>query len=99
MTKQFEKLTNSQWAGISPFLPLNRKRRSELRQVINAILWLLRTGCQWRNLPENYLHWQTVYYYFDRWKVDGDARAHQPGVKPDGPQTAGARGLPLGVLY
>ncbi|WP_373330942.1 IS5 family transposase [Salmonirosea aquatica] len=71
MTKQFKRLTDSQWAAISPFLPLNRRRRSDLREVINAILWLLRTGCQWRNLSGEYPHWQTVYYYFDRWKADG----------------------------
>ena len=38
---------------------------------MNAILWLLRTGCQWRNLPHEYPHWQAVYYYFDQWKTDG----------------------------
>ena len=38
---------------------------------MNAILYILRTGCQWRNLPENYPHWQAVYYYFDQWKTDG----------------------------
>ena len=35
---------------------------------MDAIFWLLRTGCQWRNLPPNFPHWQAVYYYFDRWK-------------------------------
>jgi putative transposase len=33
-----------------------------------AILYILRIGCQWRNLPENYPHWQAVYYYFNQWK-------------------------------
>ena len=71
MTKQFTKLTDYQWAAISPFLPLKRKRKLDLRDVMNAILWLLRTGCQWRNLPDEHPHWQAVYYYFDRWKTDG----------------------------
>jgi transposase len=71
MTEQFTKLTDSQWAAISPFLPLNRKRKIDLCEVMNAILWLLRTGCQWRNLPDQYPHWQTVYYYFSRWKANG----------------------------
>ena len=35
---------------------------------MDAILWLLRTGCQWRNLPPCWPHWQAVYYYFDQWK-------------------------------
>jgi transposase len=71
MTKQFNKLTDYQWAAISAFLPLKRKRKLDLCEVVNAILWLLRTGCQWRNLPDEYPHWQAVYYYFDRWKTDG----------------------------
>ena len=38
---------------------------------MNAILYILRTGCQWRNLPENFPHWQAVYWYFDQWKDNG----------------------------
>lgn len=71
MISQFTKLTDYQWATISPFLPIKRKRKLDLRDVMNAILWLLRTGCQWRNLPEYYPHWQAVYYYFDQWKTNG----------------------------
>ena len=75
MTEQFTKLTDYQWLTISPFLPLKRKRRLDLRDVMNAILWLLRTVCQWRNLPDKYPHWQAVYYYFDQWKTDGTLEA------------------------
>ncbi|QIP12026.1 IS5 family transposase [Spirosoma aureum] len=71
MTKQFSKLTDPQWAAISPFFKLKRKRKHDLRQMVNIILWLLRTGCEWRNLPEEWPNWQTVYYYFDQWKQDG----------------------------
>ena len=39
--------------------------------MTNSILWLLRTGCQWRNLPDCWPAWQAVYYYFDAWKQDG----------------------------
>ncbi len=70
MTKQWQPLTDSQWAAISPFFDLKRKRKHDLRQIINCILWLLRTGCQWRNLPDCWPHWQAVYYYFDIWKTD-----------------------------
>ena len=71
MTKQFTKLTDYQWSAISSFLPIKRKRKLDLCQVMNAILWLLRTGSQWRNLPEEYPNWQAVYYYFNQWKTDG----------------------------
>ncbi|MBO9616839.1 MAG: IS5 family transposase [Dyadobacter sp.] len=56
---------------MSPFFNLKRKRQHDLRQIVNAILWLLRSGCQWRNLTDHWPHWQAVYYYFDRWKTDG----------------------------
>ena len=39
--------------------------------MINIILWLLRPGCQWRNLPQEWPNWQAVYYYFEQWKQDG----------------------------
>lgn len=52
------------------FLQLDRQRTHDLRQIVNSILWLLRTGCQWRNLPTEWPNWQTVYYYFRRWKQD-----------------------------
>ena len=71
MTRQWEPLTDYQWAAISPFFNLQRKRKAELRQVMNAILWLLRTGCQWRNLPDEWPNWQAVYYYFQQWKTNG----------------------------
>ncbi|WP_018620583.1 transposase, partial [Spirosoma luteum] len=51
MTKQWEPLTDPQWAAISPFFNLKRKRKVDLREVVDVILWLLRTGTQWRNLP------------------------------------------------
>ena len=70
MTKQWHPLTDPQWDAISPLFDLKRKRKHDLRQIINCVLWLLRTGCQWRNLPDNWPHWQAVYYYFDQWKTN-----------------------------
>ena len=69
MSEQFAKLTDCQWLTISPFLPL--KRKLDFRDGMKAVLWLLRTGCQWRNLPDEYPHWQAVYYYFDQRKTNG----------------------------
>jgi transposase len=71
MTKQWKPLTDPQWAAISHFFNLKRKRKHDLRQMLNIILWLLRTGCQWRNLPEEWPNWQAVYYYFEQWSQDG----------------------------
>ena len=68
MTSQWQPLTDYQWAAISPFFNLQRKRKYDLRQSLDSIFWLLHTGCQWPNLPPTWPHWQAVYYYFDQWK-------------------------------
>jgi putative transposase len=47
---------------------LGRKRQINLRSVFNALCYLARAGCQWRLLPKEYPKWQTVYYYFRRWR-------------------------------
>ncbi|WPV68253.1 IS5 family transposase [Chitinophaga sp. LS1] len=48
-----------------------RKRKYCLRSIFNAILWICRTGCQWRNLSVAFPYWQIVYYYFNKWKKNG----------------------------
>ncbi len=42
-----------------------------MREVLNAILYVDRAGCQWRMLPREYPNWKTVYWYFTRWQDDG----------------------------
>lgn len=70
MEKQYKVLTDSQWEVIKEYLPLQRKRQYDLRQVVDLILHILRTGEQWRNL-QGAIPWQSVYYYFRRWRQDG----------------------------
>jgi transposase len=67
-------LTDEQWQLLEQMLPAPSARgrpRRELRQVLNAIFWLLRTGAPWRDLPERYGPWQTAYHWFNRWRRDG----------------------------
>ena len=71
MQTQYEQLTDPQWEVIKEKLPIQRKRKYDLRDIVNAIFWILRTGSQWRNLPDCYPKWQSVYYYFRKWKKDG----------------------------
>ena len=52
MQEKYKRLTDSQWQVIAEFLPVKRKRRLNLRDIVDAILWLDRIGSQWRNLPE-----------------------------------------------
>jgi putative transposase len=64
-------LTDTQWQFIEKIVNDSRKRHHNLRTVWNAILYLVKTGCQWRMLPINLPHWSAVYYYFKKWKNNG----------------------------
>lgn len=71
MQTQFTKLSDSQWQFMSKYLPVQRKRKLDLREIVDGILWILRTGSQWRNIPLIFPKWYSVYYYFRRWSKDG----------------------------
>lgn len=64
-------LTNEQWERLKPLLPPQKPRTgrpaNDHRTVMNGILWILRTGAPWRDLPERYGKWTTVYSRFQRW--------------------------------
>ncbi len=92
MTKQFSKLNDSQWDSISLFLDL--KRKICLRQVMDTLFYILRTGCQWRNLPHDDPHWQAVYYYFDKWKQDGTLEKVNLALNQTDRQAMGRKAYP-----
>src|SRR3954463_7666379 len=68
-------LTDAQWARIAPLIPPakpgGRRRSVNIREIVNAILYFVRTGCQWRNIPHDFPPWGTVHYYYRRWRLDG----------------------------
>jgi len=68
-------LTESQWEQLAPLLPPAKPRTGrpnlDHRCIINGILWRLKTGAPWRDLPEPYGCWQTVYSRFRRWQLAG----------------------------
>ena len=67
-------LTEAQWALVDSIIPEGkpggRPRSIDVRAVVNAIFYLLRTGFQWRLLPREFPPWPTVYYYFRRWEQE-----------------------------
>src|SRR3990170_1298534 len=71
-------LTDAQWAPIAPLIPPaipgGRRRTVNVRDVVNAILYFVRTGCQWRNIPHEFPPWGTVHYYYRRWRLDGTSQ-------------------------
>jgi putative transposase len=67
-------VTDAQWALIEPHIPVypgGRPRKTDLRDVVDAILYVLRTGCQWRYLPKDFPPKSTVWRYFDEWRHNG----------------------------
>jgi transposase len=72
-------LTGAQWALVEPSLSAaklgGRHEAHPRREVVNAILYLLRTGCSWRQLPKDFPPWETVYWHFKRWRDDGSLDA------------------------
>src|SRR5262245_31740820 len=75
-------LTDAQWEILEPLLPPppggGRPRTTDLREVLNAILYLLRSGCAWHLLPHDFPPPGTVYGYFSQWRRDGTiARIHE----------------------
>jgi transposase len=71
-------LTDDEWAEIAPLIPPPRpggnKRSVNLREVVNGLMYILSTGCQWRAIPKDLAPRSTVYDYFDRWSWDGTLR-------------------------
>jgi len=68
-------LTDEQWELIKVLLPFNHGQRGrqwkDHRTILNAVFWVLRTGAPWRDLPERYGPWQTIYDRFQRWRRGG----------------------------
>jgi len=68
-------LTDAQWAVLEPEIPSarpgGRPRKTNMREVVNAIFYITREGCSWRALPHDFPPWKTVYNYFEQWKRDG----------------------------
>jgi len=72
-------LSDGEWSLIEPLLPAprwggpagGRPEAHPRREIVNAIRYLVRSGCAWRQLPADFPPWQTVYDYFRRWQADG----------------------------
>lgn len=67
-------ITDEQWGLIEPLIPVypgGRPRKTDVRDVVDAIFYLVRTGCQWEYLPKDYPPKSTVWRYFDEWRHNG----------------------------
>ena len=68
-------LTDAEWAILAPLIPGpkpgGRPREHDMREILNAIFYLLRAGCPWRMLPHEFSPWSTVHWYFRTWRRSG----------------------------
>ena len=70
-------LSDTEWECLKPHLPAREKRsrgRPRLhspRQILDAVFYVLRSGCPWRLLPGDFPPWRTVYHWFRRWRIEG----------------------------
>jgi len=91
-------LSDEQWLLVEPLLPAprpsGRKRQLCLRAVLNAMLYLLRTGCQWRMLPKDYPKWYSVYHYFAKWRDDGTLEWVHDRLRDQARKSAGKKATP-----
>jgi putative transposase len=91
-------LTDQQWSVIEPLLPKaksgGRPRTTDLRRVVDAISYLVKTRCHWRMLPSDFPPWRTVYEYFVQWRSTGTLRKIQQLLTKKVRRSEGKKSLP-----
>ena len=95
-------LTDIQFEIINKFLPspskTGRPRSYALREILNAIFYLVHTGCQWREIPHDFPKWTSVYYYFRKWKRDGTWFLVKQAIHTDLREEQGKNAEPSAVM-
>jgi putative transposase len=95
-------LTDTQWELLRPLLQRprgpGRPARLDLREVVNALFYFTRTGCQWRLLPHEFPKWESVRYYFDKWSRDGTWEQVNAALVQQVRQQAGRRAQPTAFV-
>ncbi len=95
-------LTDAEWAVLAAVVPAakpgGRPPRHERREILDAILYVLRGGIAWRALPHDYPPWQTAYDYFRRWRLDGTWARINAALRARVRVKAGRRAEPSGAI-
>ena len=100
-TQYSSDLTNRQWQLIRQLLPprSQRGRRPiDRRRIINAILFVVRTGCQWRLIPKDFPNWNTVYGVFWQWRNDGTWQRIHDRLREKVRKAAGKKSTPTAAI-
>jgi len=99
MRKKYKSdLTDKEWEQIKPYIPPakrgGRPQKTDMREVLHAIFYVLKTGCQWGMLPHDFPAKGTVYHYFNRWRKDGIWEAMNRQVREQLRQQMGREATP-----
>jgi putative transposase len=100
-TQYSSDLTKRQWQLIQKLLPARSRRGRrpiDRRWIINAILYVVRTGCQWRMLPKDFPSWSTVYGVFRKWKIDGVWQRIHDRLREKVRRAAGKKSTPTAAI-
>lgn len=95
-------LTDAQWKLIKPRIPPakpgGRDRTADRREVLNGILYLIRTSCSWRQLPHDFPPWGTVHYYYRRFRLDGTWKKLHDALRDKVRTTEGRKKSPSAAI-
>jgi len=88
-------LTDGQWEIIESLIPPpkggGRPRKLDVREVVNAIFYISKSGCQWRMLPNDFPNWKSIYNYFAAWKKDGTWKKIHDAIRAEVRKRAGKK--------
>ncbi len=86
-------LSDLEWRVIEPYVPAThitgRPRLHSWRELLNAMFYIVRSGCAWRLLPHEYPPWKTVYHYLRQWRLDGTWERRHTALREQVRQQAG----------
>ena len=95
-------LSGAQWGLLEPLLPPDSRRghprTSDLREVVNGILYVLRGGIPWRMMPHDLPPWGTVWWYFRKWRKDGTWERVEEALRPMVRESEGRDATPSGAI-
>jgi transposase len=104
-TRYPSNLTDEQWALIEPFLPRSKsgtrkggRPAGDRRVIVNGILYLVRSGCQWRMLPRDFGPWPTVHHYYRLWRRDGTLQGIHDALRKQVRVEAGRQPTPTAAI-
>lgn len=95
-------LNDREWELLEPRIPValpgGRPATIDRRELVNAMLYVLRNGCTWRALPHDFPSWKTVYWYFQKWRDCGLWQQINDALRPMLREKAGRQATPSGAI-